>query len=228
MHDDHPSRRRSRKSRLRPRERAVLTGLALVAIGFLGVDRWFYEAVSVRFNTPDSAVDLDPYRATKPLWGAVRFFGSFGGGLAACIAIAALRRRGWRYAVAALAAIAFVGLSVNLLQTLIGRQRPNQSDSAWRFSPSRSLFRSPTTFPSGEVAVAFALATVVSRKLHVFGPVLFGLAILVGLARLLPGMHYVSDVAAGAACGCWLGALSYRWALHFVRRLGTSQRNASR
>lgn len=207
---------------------AVFVGLALVSIGFLGVDRWFYEAVSVRFNTPDNAVDLDPYRATKPLWGAVRFFGSFGGVLVACIAIAVLRRRGWRYAVAAFAAIAFVGLSVNLLQPLIGRPRPNQSASAWTFSPRWSLFRTPTTFPSGEVAVAFALATVVSRKFHGFGPLLFGLAILVGLARLLPGMHYLSDVAAGAACGCWLGALYYQCTLRLVRRQGTPRRNASR
>lgn len=68
----------------------------------------------------------------------------------------------------------------------------------------------PGSFPSGHTMVAFAVATSLLlsgyRKL---GWSLMAVAVLVGLSRMLVGVHYLSDVLAGAL----VGVLS-SWYLH--------------
>lgn len=68
-------------------------------------------------------------------------------------------------------------------------------------------------FVSGHTAVAFALAT--AAVLHLprrwRGPV-FGLAALVGIARIFVGAHLPLDVVGGAALGWAIGS-AYRWAV---------------
>ena len=99
---------------------------------------------------------------------------------------------------------------------LVRRRRP--------FWPSRpTLIRMPrsTSFPSGHSAAAFAFATGACDELPVLAPVLIPLAGAVAYSRVHTGVHYPSDVAAGAAIGIGSGVLAIRLA-----RLGRQRRGS--
>lgn len=57
------------------------------------------------------------------------------------------------------------------------------------------------SFPSGHALFFFALATVLYMYNKKVGTVLYVCAALMALARVCTGLHYASDVAAGAAIG---------------------------
>lgn len=66
---------------------------------------------------------------------------------------------------------------------------------------------SSLSFPSAHATASFAAATAMGRiEPRARGPLL-GLAVLVGLTRPYLGMHYPSDVLAGAALGTVLGRI---------------------
>gem|GEM_PF-2596289 len=67
--------------------------------------------------------------------------------------------------------------------------------------------------PSGEVATATALSLIVGFVFPRLRYVAWGPTILVVLARVLPGMHYLSDAAAGALLALLLTRRLYLWAL---------------
>jgi membrane-associated phospholipid phosphatase len=75
-----------------------------------------------------------------------------------------------------------------------------------------TLIRMPrsTSFPSGHSAAAFAFAVGVCADLPVLAPVLVPLAGAVAYSRVHTGVHYPSDVAAGAAIGIGSGVLATR------------------
>jgi undecaprenyl-diphosphatase len=95
---------------------------------------------------------------------------------------------------------------------LVRRRRP--------FRRSRpTLIRMPrsTSFPSGHSAAGFAFATGASDELPALAPVLVPLAGAVAYSRVYVGVHYPSDVAAGAAIGIGSGLLATRlprWVRH--------------
>jgi undecaprenyl-diphosphatase len=74
------------------------------------------------------------------------------------------------------------------------------------------------SFPSGHAAFFFALATAVTlfnKKVHPersrrTGIWLFVGAFLISLARIYAGVHYPSDILAGAAVGVFSGWLVWR------------------
>jgi membrane-associated phospholipid phosphatase len=74
------------------------------------------------------------------------------------------------------------------------------------------LIRMPrsTSFPSGHSATAFAFATGASGELPVLAVGLVPLAATVAYSRVHAGVHYPSDVAAGAAIGIGAGVLTTR------------------
>ncbi|HSO97525.1 MAG TPA: phosphatase PAP2 family protein [Solirubrobacteraceae bacterium] len=125
-------------------------------------------------------------------------------------------RRGRRAAENGVLAIAASSATANGLKLLIGRRRP---------APRRVLTRRPRTlsFPSGHAASAFAFATAASRELPAAGPLLTGLAASVAYSRVYLGVHYPSDVLAGAALGTAFGATARSGA----RKLGLGERAAS-
>jgi undecaprenyl-diphosphatase len=69
------------------------------------------------------------------------------------------------------------------------------------------------SFPSGHVANAFAVATVIGLAAAPTAPAFSALALAVAAARVALGQHYPSDVVAGACLGsgaAWAAALAFR------------------
>jgi membrane-associated phospholipid phosphatase len=108
-------------------------------------------------------------------------------------------RRRWALA----AAVGPVAIGVNFaIKVAVGRQRPLIEEHP-------PLARAPTklSFPSAHATSSLAAATALSRVAPAGRPVLYGLAAAICLSRPYLGMHYPSDVLAGAALGAALGRL---------------------
>ena len=86
-----------------------------------------------------------------------------------------------------------------VIKPLIGRRRPDPE----RTSIARRIGHLPWTssFPSGHSASAAAFAAGATMELPVAGPFLAPLAAAVAYSRVHVGVHYRSDVWAGAAVG---------------------------
>lgn len=106
-----------------------------------------------------------------------------------------------------LASLALVLLMNNLLlKNIIDRQRPFEVISGLIM-----LVPEPAgaSFPSGHTAGAFAACWLLYKYLPAkYGLSLLVLGILMGFSRMYVGVHYPSDVLAGAAVGCLCGWLS--------------------
>lgn len=93
------------------------------------------------------------------------------------------------------------------MKHLVGRERPY--DRYPELIHARSRESSPS-FPSGHTAMAFSLATSLSIKYpkwYVIAPSALW-ACSVGLSRLNEGVHYPTDVLAGAALGVGFSVLN--------------------
>lgn len=105
-----------------------------------------------------------------------------------------------------LVSILVTAVLVLLIKFTVRRRRP---EGEWG-----GVYRAtdPHSFPSGHAARAVMLAVVA----WAVGPAPFALALtvwapLVALARVAMGVHYFSDVAAGAGLGAAVGALIALW-----------------
>ena len=100
------------------------------------------------------------------------------------------------------------GAVVALINALYSRPRPFVDNEL------TLLFYEPTdsSFPSNPAAVGFAVATAVFVHHRRTGAALYALAALWGLARVYAGVHYPTDVIAGAAIGIASGiAMTLVW-----------------
>lgn len=196
----------------------------LMLAGFLGLDRFVYEHVSLRFSTPNP-VDRDAYAITSTFWETIRYFGSITGAAIAYFVVLAIHPKGWRAANTALVAVLAADALGVLVKDSVGRLRPNHASTHLAFmrpfealtidatrltskvkgivtkaKPSK-MDDAPVSFPSGEATAAFALATVLSILYPKLRPIVYTAAVLTALARVLAGAHYISDVTAGAVLG---------------------------
>jgi len=127
---------------------------------------------------------------------------------------------GWKkWAVALFGGIAVLAVIVMALKFTIRRRRP---EGEWG-----SIYRNtdPHSFPSGHAARAFLIAVVVTA----LGPawlavILWVWAPLVSLARVAMGVHYISDILAGAVTGVLIAILGLQiyqpllaWAVALIR-----------
>jgi lipid A 4'-phosphatase len=127
---------------------------------------------------------------------------------------AGLARSAWRAAFV-FVAVALPGLFGDILKPVFGRARPRLlADGTFGFTwhGARAVYWS---FPSGHaitiVALAVALALIERRLL----PLYVVAALLVMASRVVLGLHYVSDVVAGAYIG-WIGVLATAAAMRRV------------
>jgi undecaprenyl-diphosphatase len=108
----------------------------------------------------------------------------------------------WRALLAACLAMT-VGIAVFvILKRLAGRPRPcTRYNHRW----SHVAPPDPFSFPSGHTLTAFAVSVTL---VGIYPDLWFGLlfcALSIGASRILLGMHYFTDVLAGAFLGVWLG-----------------------
>ena len=111
------------------------------------------------------------------------------------------RRQRWRRATATVAGTYALNTAIKLL---VGRRRPELPGL-----PPLTSTPTPLSFPSAHASTSFAGARCYSR-LGLPAPALYALAAGLSLSRLYLGVHYPSDVLAGAA----LGALAAACANH--------------
>ena len=114
-----------------------------------------------------------------------------------------------RGALRGLGSIAIASTVTNVAaKRLIRRVRPEAEIPAAR-QLSRRL--RTTSFPSGHAASAAAFATGVALERPLLAAPVGALAAAVGASRVVTGVHFPSDVAAGFAVGVAAGALTLRW-----------------
>lgn len=118
------------------------------------------------------------------------------------------------------------GVGARLLKPWFGRMRPS-------YALAEPLVRvlSPAanvgSMPSLHAANAFAMATVVTLAIPRAGFVAIPLATLIGVSRVGVGVHWPSDVLAGALYGAGIGAAIVFASRELVRRLRRSSQSAS-
>ncbi|WP_421238019.1 phosphatase PAP2 family protein [Aeromonas jandaei] len=91
-----------------------------------------------------------------------------------------------------------------LLKNSLKRQRP----------VGLPVFITPSdrySLPSGHTAAAFLMATILATGFPLWAPLLLGWAALVGASRLLLGVHYLSDLVAGALLGGGCALIALCW-----------------
>ena len=94
-------------------------------------------------------------------------------------------------------------LVTSTIKGIVGRARPNTGLGPHRFRPLQGDY----SFPSGHATGAFAFASVIAA--HYDSPwvdaTAYGIAGLVGVARIRLDAHWTSDVVAGALIGGLIG-----------------------
>ncbi len=105
-----------------------------------------------------------------------------------------------------MAAVGFVGVALyKYLKSRLVRERPYIS-LAGIVPGTRALDR--YSFPSGHTLHAASFTTLISVSFPELAWLCVPFAILVAMSRVVLGLHYPSDVAAGAAMGGALAALA--------------------
>lgn len=101
-------------------------------------------------------------------------------------------------AVLSAAASVLAGAVEYALNLLVQRSRPpvEMLEQPWTSS-----------FPSGHATIAFATATVLGATIPQLRPYVYLVAALIAVSRLYMGVHYPSDVVAGAILGILAGLL---------------------
>lgn len=122
--------------------------------------------------------------------------------------LAIVGESGW-IAIGRMAVAVALGLTLyKLLKRRTARPRPCDIGAgirAWVPAPDRY------SFPSGHALHAVALTLIACHAVPALALVLVPLAVAIGLSRIVLGLHYPSDVAAGAGLGSLI-ALITLWA----------------
>ena len=149
--------------------------------------------------------------------GALGTFGELGAGWAgigvAGAALDAGRRERWLTAAVAAPLAVLANYAVKVA---IGRERPLIDDH-----PPLARAPSKLSFPSAHSTSAVAAAVALGRVAPGARPALYGLAAAICIGRPYLGMHYPSDVLAGAALGAVIGR-----AFPLPEQAGSGQRTA--
>ncbi|MFT3782432.1 MAG: phosphatase PAP2 family protein [Nibricoccus sp.] len=95
------------------------------------------------------------------------------------------------------------GVVAPVIKYSVGRERPNKTESTFKFRP----FSGNYSFPSGHTTQAFAVASVISAHYNQWWikGAAYGIAGCVGYSRIQQNAHFASDVVAGALIGYSVG-----------------------
>jgi undecaprenyl-diphosphatase len=110
-----------------------------------------------------------------------------------------------------LGAVVATSAAVSILKALVGRVRPCDA-LAWCV-PIDMVSPGGHSFPSGHAAGSFAFAAFVAVRAPRWAAPAFVWAAIVAWSRCVLGVHYPSDVLAGAALGAAIGVTVARLSL---------------
>ena len=166
-----------------------------------------------------SAFDLETYRFFNRDGGpwldvlmrllSTRIFGvAFG--LLLCVVLCVVLRRGARRALVALGVAILVSdfAGSHLLRPLFARARPCYALPAGTFRWLAPAADGPS-LPSLHASNTFALALVVTLARPRLAPLAYAVAVAVSLSRIYVGVHWPTDVLAGAVWGTLAGAVGW-------------------
>ena len=118
-------------------------------------------------------------------------------------------------------AVVFAIVASSLLKNATGRARPFvDPTNPYLFKPGRGFrYSNYRSFPSLHEAGSWAAAAALvgesrrwgPRASHIAGPLAYGTASLVGLARIYEHKHWPSDILIGAALGAYAGSKVVRY-----------------
>ncbi|OGZ96876.1 MAG: hypothetical protein A3B34_02290 [Candidatus Sungbacteria bacterium RIFCSPLOWO2_01_FULL_54_21] len=104
------------------------------------------------------------------------------------------------------------------LRMLVARSRPFE---AWTLPRQLIDHAIGHSFPSGHATLAFAIAAAVFAYHRKAGLLLFGAAGLIGISRVIAGVHWPSDIVGGAiigVAGAWISGMALRRKGYFFHR----------
>ncbi|MFZ0456460.1 MAG: phosphatase PAP2 family protein [Ignavibacteriaceae bacterium] len=101
----------------------------------------------------------------------------------------------------------FSGIIITIVKSIFGRWRPYTEKGFWAFSPFTIGPNDHLSFPSGDVAVAFAFSVIIAGIFdNIFWKIFwYLLAILTSLGRIYHDQHWLSDVITAAAISIYIG-----------------------
>lgn len=121
-------------------------------------------------------------------------------------------KRTWRGFVLMLLCLLITGAAVNVAKIAVWRPRPRYEHvgplpRTW--DTCTSSYR--MSFPSGDAAALFALATAALCVAPRASLPLFALGLLIGASRISLGAHHFADIWGGLLVGTGVSALACRW-----------------
>lgn len=135
------------------------------------------------------------------------FFAKYAGYVLVLILFLLLLRnikKNWPMAVKLLvAAVLSRGIITETIRWVWPRLRPFAENNVHLILPRETV----ASFPSGHATFYFAVATVVYFYNKKLGIIFFAASVLMGLARIFGGVHWPSDILAGALIGIFSGWL---------------------
>jgi membrane-associated phospholipid phosphatase len=145
------------------------------------------------------------------------------------VMLAVVHPRRWRAGALVLLAGAVASFLPFVLKWSVGRTRPYRGVWSWQLDPFQRgwaglLDNAELTFPSGDAALAFAVAAAMTYLSPRWGWAFYLTALVTAAERVLENAHHVSDVAVGGL----IGALS-AWMViaAWERYVGWQQRTPS-
>ncbi len=153
------------------------------------------------------AINMHRTPRTRDAWAAVSHCGGARATIAICLASVAFDSVSWMLAWRALLVLAVSHVIVQCVKRFAVRERPTArlSFDAMIVVPDRF------SFPSGHSCAAMSVAAVYAWAFPSWAPILLGLALAVGVSRVVLGVHYPGDVVVGQVIALVTAAVGVRW-----------------
>jgi undecaprenyl-diphosphatase len=153
------------------------------------------------------AINVQRTPRARDAWVVISHCGGARATIAMCLASLTLESVSWTLAWRALLVLGVSHLVVQCVKRFAVRERPNArlSFDALIVVPDRF------SFPSGHSCAAMSVAAVYAWAFPWCAPIVLGLALLVGLSRVVLGVHYPGDVVVGQVIALVTAAVGVRW-----------------
>jgi undecaprenyl-diphosphatase len=147
-------------------------------------DRQLFSRWAVFDNAP---------RAVRAFWMAVTHLGGATVTIAACLVPIILRGPLANVGSRAIMILVVSHFAVQLVKRTVGRSRPSRAVGY------AALIREPDrfSFPSGHAAASMSVAAAYAHAFPQLAPAIVALAVVIGLSRVVLGVHFPGDVLSG-------------------------------